>query len=79
MRGAQVRVRCCPVNHLAHRNPPRRRRRAERMETNEYYAEIMINDVLLRRLRADGQRKIKALKYHIKSWIERTAYPASLS
>ena len=49
------------------------------METNEYYAEIMINDVLLRRLRADGQRQIKALKYHIKSWIERTAYPASLS
>jgi len=28
MRGTQVRVWCCPVSHLAHRNPSRRRRGA---------------------------------------------------
>lgn len=37
------------------------------METNEYYAGIMINDMLLSRLRARGQRQIKILKYRIKS------------
>lgn len=37
------------------------------METKEYYAGIMINDTLPNRLRADGQRQIKALKYNIKT------------
>jgi hypothetical protein len=37
------------------------------METNGYYAGIMINDMFPSRLRAGGQRYIKLLKYHIKA------------
>jgi hypothetical protein len=37
------------------------------METNGYYAGIMINDMLLSRLWVGNQRRIKLLKYHIKS------------
>lgn len=37
------------------------------METNRYYARVMINDVLLSRVQAGDQRQIKILKYNIKS------------
>jgi hypothetical protein len=37
------------------------------METNGYYAGIMINDMFLSRFRAGNQRQIKLLKYQIKS------------